>query len=101
AAAVAAAPNSSQVSDSVQNQLTLSFASAEDTAKQYPQYASQITSGAKSSFLQGDQWAYTAGLAAVAAGALLVFFLFPRREAEERLLVGYHAEDARLVTVAP
>ena len=101
AAAVAAAPNSSQVSDSVQNQLTLSFASAEDTAKQYPQYASQITSGAKSSFLQGDQWAYTAGLVAVAAGALLVFFLFPRREAEERLLVGYHAEDARLVTVAP
>ena len=36
-------------------------------AQQYPQYASQITAGAKQSFLDGDQWAYTAGLVAVLA----------------------------------
>ena len=29
--------------------------------EQYPQYASQITAAAKQSFLDGDQWAYTAG----------------------------------------
>ena len=65
-AAIAAAPNSAQISDSVENQLTKSFAGAEAVAQQYPQYASQITAAAKQSFLDGDQWAYTAGLVAVA-----------------------------------
>jgi hypothetical protein len=30
----------------------------------------------------------------VLLGAVLVFFLFPKHEAEERLLEQYHAEDA-------
>ena len=50
---------------------------------------------AKQSFLDGDQWAYTAGLVAVLLGAALVFFMFPKKDEEERLLAEYHAEDTR------
>jgi DHA2 family multidrug resistance protein-like MFS transporter len=92
AAAISAAPQS--INDSVQNQLTKSFAGAEAVAEQYPQYADQITAGAKTSFLQGDQWAYTAGVVAVLLGAALVFFFFPAREEEEALLARYAAEDS-------
>ncbi len=46
------------VTDATQAQLQLSFASAEDLAKQNPQYASQITTAAKKSFLDGGDWAY-------------------------------------------
>jgi DHA2 family multidrug resistance protein-like MFS transporter len=93
AAAIAAAPNSAQISESVQNELTKSFAGAEAVASQYPQYASGITAAAKQSFLNGDQWAYTAGIVAVLLGAGLVFALFPRHEAEQALLERYAAED--------
>ena len=93
AAAAAIAGSPKHISDSVQNQLTKSFAGAEDVAQQYPQYASGITAAAKTSFLQGDQWAYTAGIVAILIGAAIVFFLFPKREEEERLLACYHAED--------
>jgi MFS transporter, DHA2 family, multidrug resistance protein len=92
AAAISTAPQS--INDSVQNQLTKSFAGAEAVAEQYPQYADQITAGAKTSFLQGDQWAYTAGVVAVLLGAALVFFFFPAREEEEALLARYAAEDS-------
>ena len=93
-AAVASAPNSEQINTSVQNELTKSFSSATDTAERYPQHASQIISAAKSSFLQGDQWAYIAGIVAILLGAALVFFFFPRREEERRLLASYQSEDA-------
>ena len=94
AAAIAAAPNSQQINDSVQNQLTKSFAGAEAVAQQYPQYASQITAAAKQSFLDGDQWAYTAGLVAVLLGAVLVFFLFPKDE-EQQLLAALPGRGRR------
>ena len=93
AAAIAAAPNSQQINDSVQAQLTKSFAGAEAVAQQYPQHASQITAAAKQSFLNGDQWAYTAGLVAVLLGAILVFFAFPKKDEEQELLARYQAED--------
>ena len=93
AAAIASAPNNAQITDDVQNQLTKSFAGAEAVAQQYPQYASQITAAAKQSFLDGDQWAYTAGLLAVLAGAVLVWFMFPKRDEEQRDLARYQAED--------
>ena len=92
-AAIASAPNGQQVSDSVESQLTKSFAGAAAVAQQYPQYASQITAAAKASFLSGDQWAYTAGIVAIILGAVLVFFMFPRKDDEQRLLAAYHAED--------
>ena len=83
------------VTESSQAQLTKSFSSADAMAEQYPQYASKITAAAKSSFLDGDDWAYTAGIVAVLAGAVLVFFMFPKHEEEERLLETYHAEDTQ------
>ncbi len=93
-AAVAGAPGASEVTSSVQNQLTKSFSSAEAVAAQYPQYSSAITAAAKTSFLAGADWAYLAGMVAVLAGGTLVFFMFPRKTDERRLLAEYHAQDA-------
>jgi MFS transporter, DHA2 family, multidrug resistance protein len=94
AAAIAASPDSSKVSDSTAAALTKSFSSAEALAQQYPQYASQITAAARSSFLSGDQWAYTAGVVAVLIGAALVAGCFPGRDRERELLAEYHAADS-------
>src|SRR5436190_17859168 len=93
AAAIAAAPNQAKITDGVQNQLTKSFAGAQSVAAQYPQYADQITAAAKTSFLQGVQWAYTAGIVAILLGAAIVFFLFPKHDEERQLLAAYHAAD--------
>ena len=92
-AAIAASPQGQQITDSVRNELTKSFSSAADTAQQYPEYAAQIVDGAKSSFLAGADWAYTAGIIAILIGAAIVFFLFPTKESEQRLLAAYEAED--------
>ena len=93
AAAISSSSNADKVSSDVQAELTKSFASAEATAQQYPTYSAQIIAAAKSSFLDGDDWAYTAGLIAIALGAVLVFFMFPRHEEEKALLQQYHVED--------
>jgi MFS transporter, DHA2 family, multidrug resistance protein len=93
AAAIASAPNADKLSDDTQAELQKSFSSAEAVAQQYPQYASQITAGAKQAFLDGDQWAYSAGVIAVLLGAALVFFAFPKHEEEKALIEGYHAQD--------
>jgi MFS transporter, DHA2 family, multidrug resistance protein len=82
AATIAASPNADQVTTSVQSQLTKSFSSAAAIAERYPQYSTQIIQGAKSSFLAGADWAYTAGIIAIVVGAAIVFFLFPKREQE-------------------
>jgi MFS transporter, DHA2 family, multidrug resistance protein len=95
AAGAAIAASDKHITDSTQAQLTKSFAGAEDVAAEHPQYADAIISGAKTAFLQGDQWAYTAGLAAVIGGAVLVFFMFPKRDDERRLLAAYHDDDTR------
>jgi MFS family permease len=92
--AIASAPNASKITDSVQAELTKSFAGAEAVAQQYPKYADQITAAARESFLQGDRWAYLAGIVAVLLGAALVGFLFPRASEERRLLERYQAEDS-------
>jgi hypothetical protein len=91
AASALIASSGTPVSNSVESQLTKSFAGAEEIAKQYPQHASQITAAAKTSFLQGDQWAYTAGIVAVLAGAMVVFFFFPKAGREKELLAAYAA----------
>ena len=93
-AAIAASSESKDVSDQVQGELTKSFASADQVAEQYPRYADQIVAAARQSFLDGDDWAYTAGLVAIVLGALLVFFMFPRFEAEKEMLARFHVEDA-------
>jgi hypothetical protein len=94
AAGAAIASSGKDLTDSVQNQLTKSFAGAEEIAAQHPQYASQITAAAKTSFLQGDDWAYLAGIIAILLGAAVVAFLFPKKEREEELLARYAVEDA-------
>jgi MFS family permease len=96
-AAIASSPQKSQITTSVQNQLTKSFSSAADTASQYPKYSQQIVSAAKTGFLNGADWAYTAGIVAVLLGAVLVFFMFPRRDRERELLVEYHRADTARV----
>ena len=84
----------SDVNDTVQTELTKSFSSAADTAKGYPaSVQDEIVAAAKTAFLQGDQWAYIAGIVAVLLGAALVFSKFPRAEEEKRLLAAHHAED--------
>jgi len=93
ASAIAGAPNGSQVSSDVENELTKSFSSAAATAEQYPQYAKQITAAAKSSFIDGADWAYTAGIVAVVLGFVLVFFMFPKKDREVELLQQYHDTD--------
>ena len=81
------------VSSSTQAALTKSFASAEAVAEQHPQYSDAIIAGAKTAFLQGDDWAYAAGVVSIVLGAVLVYVMFPKHEEEQRLLAAYHAED--------
>jgi len=100
AAAVAADPNKQQITNSTEAALQKSFASAASVAQRYPQYASQITAAAKASFLAGDQWAYLAGIVAILLGAVIVFFLFPKKDEEQKLLAEYHAEDTGHTGVA-
>ncbi|HUL86098.1 MAG TPA: MFS transporter [Actinomycetota bacterium] len=105
AAAMGAAISASgqDVTASTQSALQLSYSSAADLASANPQYANQIMSAAKESFLQGDKWAYTAAMVAVAIGMCLVFFFFPKKAEEHDLRATYLEQDAagRAVTPAP
>ncbi|HKT83598.1 MAG TPA: MFS transporter, partial [Solirubrobacterales bacterium] len=92
--AISASGESAKVTENVEGELTKSFSSAADLASQYPRHAEQIIAAAKASFLQGDAWAYTAGIVAVLLGGALVFFLFPKKDEEQVLLERYAAEDA-------
>jgi MFS transporter, DHA2 family, multidrug resistance protein len=92
-AAIASSGESAKVTENVEGELTKSFSSAADLASQYPRHSEQIVAAAKASFLQGDEWAYLAGIIAIVLGGALVFFLFPKKDQEEALLTRYHAED--------
>ena len=85
-----------KIDNQVQTELAKSFSSAAATAERYPQYAQQIIEGARTAFLAGDNWAYTAGIVAVLLGTAVVYFFFPRHDDEERLLDLYADEDAVL-----
>ena len=100
-AAIAASPNSQAVTENVQSQLTKSFAGAEGIAAEYPQYASGITAAAKSSFLQGSDWAYTSGIIAILLGSALVYFCFPNKTDEQQMLADFHTQDTATVTPVP
>jgi MFS transporter, DHA2 family, multidrug resistance protein len=99
-AAIASSGESAKVSENVEGELTKSFSSAADLAGQYPRHSEQIIAAAKVSFLQGDAWAYSAGIIAILLGAALVFFAFPKRDEEERLLAQYNAEDTEPAAAA-
>jgi MFS family permease len=91
------------VTQATENQLTKSFSSAADTAQGYPpNVASAITAAAKQSFVDGQKWAYFAGIVAVVSGAALVFFFFPKRPRELELVESYHrADQAAPAAAAP
>jgi EmrB/QacA subfamily drug resistance transporter len=91
----AIAASGQNVAENTRSELLLSFSSAEDLAHQYPQFADQITAAAQSSFLQGDHWAFLAGLAAVLLGAALVLLFFPKKDQEAELRASYDESDAR------
>ncbi len=90
---VAISESGQDVTATTQSQLQLSYASAANMAEQYPQYSDEILAAAKSSFLEGDQLAYVAGFVAVLIGAGLVFLFFPKKDEEEKMRLGYLAED--------
>ena len=90
---IAASPNADKVTDATESELQKSFSSAADLADQYPQYKDQIIAAARDAFLQGDHWAYVAGIAAILIGAFVVFRFFPRYERERELMAGYAAPD--------
>jgi MFS family permease len=86
---------------STQNQLEKSFSGATAVAHQYPQYASAITAGARTSFMHGANWAYAAGVITTVVGIALVFSLFPRKDNEQQLLGEYHQADSTQVKASP
>jgi hypothetical protein len=90
---VAISNSGQDVTATTQSELQLSYASAADLAASDPQYSAQILAAAKQSFLDGDQYAYLAGLGAVAIGMGLTFFVFPKKDEESRMRELFHAED--------
>ncbi len=96
AAAIAGAPSATkaQVTDRVANELQKSFAGAATIAEREPQFAPQIIEAARTSFVDGANWAYTAGIVAVVLGTVLVFVAFPKKVEEEESLARYAAADA-------
>ncbi len=101
AMAAAVAGSGGSVTSATQDQLQQSFASASAVAAHFPKYADQITAAAQTSFLDGANWSYAAGIIAILLGAGLVFFCFPKHEDEERALAEYHAEDLAAATATP
>lgn len=86
-------PQTAAISDQVVGQLTRSFSSAENVASTYPQYAAQITTAARDSFVSGQQWSFGAGVLAMATGMALVWFGFPAKDQETELIESYQSVD--------
>lgn len=95
AAAVASQISSSEahLDNQVTSVLERSYSSAAAFAQTEPQYAAQITAGARASFLSGANWAYAAGALSIILGAMVVATLFPRKDQEVELLERYRSED--------
>ena len=93
ATAIADAPNADEITDSVQTQLQKSFAGAEAGRRAVPAVRRRDHGRATSSFLDGADWAYIAGIVAILLGAAIVALLFPQRAEEQDLLAQYHRED--------
>ncbi|MHB1433062.1 MAG: MFS transporter, partial [Streptosporangiaceae bacterium] len=94
-AKIAGAPSSTQqmITANIQNELTKSFSSASEVARQYPKYSDQIIAAAKDSFLAGDHWAYAAGILAVLIGAAIVRLYFPAKKREQEMIGRYREID--------
>lgn len=84
-----------QITSGMEVTLQKSFSSAAAIAQQNPQYSAQIIAGAKYSFLAGGDWAYFAGILAILIGAAIVYFMFPKKDEERKLLAHYHEIDLK------
>ncbi len=82
-----------QITTVMEVTLQKSYSSAAALAQQNPEYTTQIISAAKYSFLSGADWAYLAGIIAILIGAAIVFFKFPKKDEEEKLLAQYQETD--------
>ncbi len=91
-ASIAASPHANEVTSQTESALTKSFSSAEVMAERYPQYADQIISAAQQAFVDGDARAYAAAIVVVAAGAVVVFFGYPKPADERAAMKRYAAE---------
>ena len=86
-AAIAASPEASKITDSVAERADEVVRQRRGRRRSSTRSTRARSSpAAKTSFLQGDEWAYTAGIVAILLGAALVFFVFPKKDEEERLL---------------
>jgi len=78
------ADEASQIGSTTAEAMTSSYTSAVDAAQQYPSTVQdQIVSAAATAFTVGKSWAILVALLLTVCGLLLVWFLFPRRAAEE------------------
>ena len=85
----------------MQSELTKSFDGASAVAKQYPQYAGQITAAAKESFIHGQHWAYASGVIAVVVGRHRGRYLLPDLKGEKELLASYQRADTARADMSP
>uniref|UniRef100_UPI003D940540 MFS transporter n=1 Tax=Gordonia sp. B7-2 TaxID=3420932 RepID=UPI003D940540 len=85
-------PNADQVTSQTEAALTKSFSSAEVLAERYPQYQDQIITAARDAFVHGDTRAYGAAVLIVFAGALVMFFGYPKHDQEREAMKKYAAE---------
>jgi hypothetical protein len=93
ASQIATSPAADEVSQSTQNALTQSYSSAATLAQQYPQYQDQIIAAARTSFVDGANWAYASGAIAVVLGAILVAICYPKLAGEKGLITQYEKAD--------
>ena len=98
-ASISSAPPQDQglITTDVAEQLSRSFSSAANVAERYPEYADAIITAARQSFLDGANWAYAAGIAAMGLGALIVALGYPSRSRERQLVASYAAPSGAAV----
>ncbi len=95
--AISGSPEGASVSDQVVTALTKSYAGAEAVASRFPQYATEITTAARSSFVDGQHSAFIAGFIGMLLGTVLVFVGFPDHRSEKEMLAQYATDDRRPV----
>ncbi len=97
---MASSPQQAKITDQTESALQKSYSSAQALADQYPHYQQQIVNAAKTSFLDGANWAYAAGIITTILGMLLIVRMFPGHEREGDLSAAYAAEDTAGATPA-
>jgi len=88
-----ASPAAGRVSESTENALLQSYSSAATLAERYPEYQQQIIDAARTSFIDGANWAYAAGAIAVVLGAMLVALRYPGHAGELATVADYQRQD--------